>query len=260
MNSLDRYDDDLFAWQYDVSEGTGSNHGDIEFYLGALGELRGDVLELACGTGRISLPLARAGLRLVGLDHARAVLERARRKAREENLEIEFIVGDAVETRLERRFEAVFMAYNSISLIENERVLGLAENISRHLTPTGRFLFDLTRATDSQYRDSDFRLVPWSEPIEDRQLGVRLRRRMELKHRPELAAIDCTYEWELTHAAGPIETRTTTMRFSTWEPEQYVERFEAAGFSLMRLDRARHERNGQTREQVFLELALNAKR
>lgn len=58
MNSLDRYDDAIFAWQYDVSEGTGSNHGDLEFYLDALGETRGDVLELGCGTGRISLPLA----------------------------------------------------------------------------------------------------------------------------------------------------------------------------------------------------------
>ncbi|MBI4870917.1 MAG: class I SAM-dependent methyltransferase [Candidatus Riflebacteria bacterium] len=254
MNSLERYDDALFAWQYDVSEGTGSNHGDLEFYVEALRGTPGRVLELGCGTGRISLPVARAGVALTGLDHARAVIDRARKKAVTAGLELEFVVGDAVETRLERHFEAVFMAYNSISLIENPRVPNLAANIARHLVPGGRFLFDVTRATASLYHGKDVRLVPWSAQIENERLSLRLRRRMELRHRPELDAVDCVYEWELTDATGCVETRTTSMRFSTWEPERYVGHFEAAGFSLVRLGRRPFEKDGQLREHAFVEL------
>ena len=54
---------------------------DIPFYVSAARESGGRVLELGCGTGRVTLPIAEAGVDVVGLESSEAMLEVARRKA-----------------------------------------------------------------------------------------------------------------------------------------------------------------------------------
>jgi ubiquinone/menaquinone biosynthesis C-methylase UbiE len=54
--------------------------GDLAFYQRVAREVGGPVLELACGTGRIALPLAGAGLHVTGVDRSEAMLTIARRK------------------------------------------------------------------------------------------------------------------------------------------------------------------------------------
>lgn len=53
------------------------------------------VLDIACGTGNQSIPAARTGAKVIGLDIAPNLLEQARQRAQSENLKIEFIEGDA---------------------------------------------------------------------------------------------------------------------------------------------------------------------
>jgi SAM-dependent methyltransferase len=53
------------------------------------------VLDVACGTGNQSIPAARTGARVTGLDIAPNLLEQARERARAENLEVDFVEGDA---------------------------------------------------------------------------------------------------------------------------------------------------------------------
>src|ERR1700730_4547961 len=53
------------------------------------------VLDVACGTGNQSIPAARTGAQVIGLDIAPNLLEQARQRAQAENLKIEFVEGDA---------------------------------------------------------------------------------------------------------------------------------------------------------------------
>ena len=53
------------------------------------------VLDVACGTGNQSIPAARTGAQVTGLDIAPNLLEQARERAKSENLKIEFVEGDA---------------------------------------------------------------------------------------------------------------------------------------------------------------------
>ena len=53
------------------------------------------VLDVACGTGNQSIPAARAGAEVIGLDIATNLLEQARKRAADEKLKIEFVEGDA---------------------------------------------------------------------------------------------------------------------------------------------------------------------
>jgi len=74
------------------------------------------ILDIACGTGGYSLTLARQGHRLIGIDLDRAMIEAARDKARNEDLEVSFKVLDmrAVAENLEGRFGLIFCIGNSL--------------------------------------------------------------------------------------------------------------------------------------------------
>ncbi len=113
---------------------------DIEFYLEEARRADGPVLELACGTGRLTIPIARAGVEIVGLDRSRGMLAQAREKAPE----MTWISGDARVFDLGRRFALVFMAFNSMQhLHDYQDVLKLLARVRAHLRPGGHFVFDL---------------------------------------------------------------------------------------------------------------------
>ena len=74
--------------------------------LAAAGELRGEILDVGCGTGENALHLAGLGLRVLGIDAAPTAIARAEEKARARGLAASFRVADALDlARLRRRFE-----------------------------------------------------------------------------------------------------------------------------------------------------------
>jgi SAM-dependent methyltransferase len=122
----------------------GDQDADLGFYL-ALGEgARGPLLELACGTGRLSLPLAKAGHAVTGLDLGAAMLARAREKAAAAKLAVEWIQADVRDFSLGRRFPLILFPYNSIEHLHDEASLrAMFACVKRHLAPGGRFVLDL---------------------------------------------------------------------------------------------------------------------
>ena len=146
------YDD---ALQYDAFNDPES--GDLKFYLAAARRARGPVLELACGTGRLTLPLAKAGMDIAGLDYAGPMVARARAKAAAAGLQVPFFRGDARRFALGRKFGLVFMAFNSVQHFGRRKDLeGLFACVRRHLAPGGKFVFDAF-SPDPRYlvRDPD---------------------------------------------------------------------------------------------------------
>jgi SAM-dependent methyltransferase len=117
---------------------------DLKFLLAEAKKARGPVLELACGTGRLTIPLKKAGVDVTGLDLAAPMLAQARAKAAASGVKINFLRGDARKFRLGKRFKLIFMAFNSMQhLGRREDIEGLFACVRRHLAPGGRFLFDV---------------------------------------------------------------------------------------------------------------------
>lgn len=130
---------------------------DMKFYLAEARKARGPVLELACGTGRLTIPLAAAGLDVTGLDVAAPMLALARSKAGAAGVKARFVKGDARSFRLGRRFKLVFIAFNSLQhLGRRGEIEGLFASVARHLAPGGRFILDVFNP-DPRYlmRDPD---------------------------------------------------------------------------------------------------------
>src|SRR3954468_2892349 len=94
-----------------------------------------DVLDVACGTGNATLPAARAGARVTGLDFAPALLEIARERAADAMVEIGFVEGDAQELPFEdASFDRVISTFGHMFAPDHERT---ASEMKRVLRPGG---------------------------------------------------------------------------------------------------------------------------
>jgi SAM-dependent methyltransferase len=103
----------------------------------------GAALELGIGTGRIALPLAERGIKVVGIDNSEAMLARLRAKPGAGN--IETVVGDMATTRVDGEFDLVYLVFNTISnLVTQDAQVACFENAASHLRPGGRFVIENT--------------------------------------------------------------------------------------------------------------------
>ena len=117
---------------------------DVPFYVEEARKAAGPVLELACGTGRLTIPIAQAGAEIVGLDISQSMLAHAQTKAKAAGVEIEFVEGDCRSFGLGRKFALIFMAFNSMQHLHNfASQAALFANVRKHLAEGGRFVFDV---------------------------------------------------------------------------------------------------------------------
>ena len=121
---------------------------DIPFWVQEAQASGGPVLELACGTGRVAIPIAQAGVPVVGLDNSTQMLKLARAKARKLKLAtnaLRFIRGDMRDFSMGgQKFPLAIIPFRSFQLL-----LSVADQyqalyaIRAHLVPGGRLIIDL---------------------------------------------------------------------------------------------------------------------
>lgn len=104
-----------------------------------------NALEIGCGTGRLTIPIAKAGVAITGVDLSAAMLGKAREKAAADEVVIELVEGDMRDFDLGRRFETVLIPGNSLlHMLEERDVERALDAARRHLAPGGRLIFDIT--------------------------------------------------------------------------------------------------------------------
>ena len=117
---------------------------DVGFYLEEAKAARGTVLEVGCGTGRILLPIARAGIPITGIDGSKQMLERCRAKLRGERATL--VQHDMRDFDLGAQFDLIiapFRVMQHLTTIDDQ--LRFLATVSRHLAPQGRgrLIFDV---------------------------------------------------------------------------------------------------------------------
>lgn len=117
---------------------------DLDFYRKWCGRKPGPVLEICSGTGRLTIPLKKAGLDITGLDLSDSMLEAARAKAAAENLDLTFLKGDMRRFEVSEKYSTIFIPFNSLQDISSiEDVEATLTCVRRHLAADGLFLFDV---------------------------------------------------------------------------------------------------------------------
>lgn len=101
------------------------------------------LLDLACGTGRMSIRLALQGYAMTGVDIVPEMIAHARKKAAARGASVQWVVGDARDFHLGRQFAGIFMIMNAFQFLpEREDHEGLFACVREHLQPGGQFLFE----------------------------------------------------------------------------------------------------------------------
>lgn len=119
---------------------TGDFRGDVPMYLEIAKRHEGPILELACGTGRVAIPLSEAGHSVVGIDFDADIIELARSKAKLLGLHrnISFVQADMLDFDLDQKFPLVIAGGNSlIHLLDFRLVRRSIERCREHLEDNG---------------------------------------------------------------------------------------------------------------------------
>lgn len=120
--------------------------GDVAFYLRQARRTGGPILELGCGTGRVTIPLARKGFAVTGLDLSPHMLRIARQKvaAIPTRLNIRFVHGSMERFDLKQRFRLILIPFRAFQhLLTPDTQRRCLECVRRHLAPDGRFITHL---------------------------------------------------------------------------------------------------------------------
>jgi predicted RNA methylase len=117
---------------------------EVDFVEDSLGiERGGAVLDLACGTGRHAVDLARRGYEVVGFDLSLAMLARAGDEAQDREAKLNFVQGDMREMSFDEQFDGVFCWNTSFGYFEEEKNALVIDRIHRSLRAGGLFLLDV---------------------------------------------------------------------------------------------------------------------
>lgn len=120
--------------------------GDIEFYLEQAKLAGGKVLDLACGTGRISIPLAQSGIDVTGVDLSTEMLARAQEKAQEQGVTdgLKLLQGDMRAFDLQEKFSLIMIPFRSfLHLLHIQEQMKALTCIRKHLAPGGKFIMNV---------------------------------------------------------------------------------------------------------------------
>jgi ubiquinone/menaquinone biosynthesis C-methylase UbiE len=233
VDSLLRYD--AFAWHYEASVGDHAYDGDLAWYPSRIPQMSATVLELACGTGRVALSLARAGLRVIGLDLSEPMLRIARRKAALSGLadRVTFVQGDMQDFALQRRFGTICIPYASFSLLLTAR----AQNeclaaVRRHLTAGGRLLMDMN-FFDTHAALSASRFRQYDAPAYDPDRNAWISRRADAVRMRDGDVIEYEFTYRCQFENGTESEECVPFAFHTLSPIELIRRLESNRFEVI---------------------------
>ncbi|MFQ3535844.1 MAG: class I SAM-dependent methyltransferase [Aggregatilineales bacterium] len=166
---------------------------DLPFYSELAADHGHPILDIGCGTGRVTFHLAAEGYRVHGLDHSRAMLERAERKLRgRADLRdyVTFFHGDALTFTFPERYKLILLPYNAFMHFHTAQAQRqLLTRLAACLAPDGLIIFDLPNAIEmfSTQDDDALRLErtftePESGSLVMQQSVSRLDRAEQLQH------------------------------------------------------------------------------
>jgi SAM-dependent methyltransferase len=148
---------------------------DVEFFVREALAQGGEVLEFGAGSGRVTLPLLRAGVRVTAVDLSQAMLARLEEKLCAEPEEVRervrIVRGDMRSLRLGERFGLVLGTFNVVAhLHTRQELLAFLETAEHHLAPGGTILFD-SMVPSSDELDADPEELFPCDPFVDSRTG-----------------------------------------------------------------------------------------
>jgi ubiquinone/menaquinone biosynthesis C-methylase UbiE len=221
---------DEYAPFYDWENAQTQGRRDVAFWRRLAKAASGHVLELGCGTGRIAMPLARAGVSVVGVDRSSQMLAHARRRVQRSRYghHVRLLRGDIRDLPFpDASFGLVMAPYGILQSLLRERDLGLTlKEVARVLVSGGTCGLELVADLPSwcEYRrhtslqgprGADAHVTLIESVRQDRARGLTL------------------FDQEFVEERGPTTRRKTfTLAFRTLSVPQMTRRLSKAGLDV----------------------------
>jgi SAM-dependent methyltransferase len=212
--------------------------GDTAFYVARARAAGSPVLELGCGSGRILIPTARAGLDVVGLDRSPAMLDLARERVAAlppaARRRIKLVEGDMADFALRRRFALITLPYRAFQhLLTPEDQVRALLCIRGHLRRGGRLAFNLYDPSAELARAGGSAGLRRDEDFIDPRTGRRVAAWYSRRYDPVAQLMRQEYVFDELDADGTVARRSyhpLTMRYTYRAEMQYL--LELCGYTI----------------------------
>lgn len=204
---------------------------DVPFFLSETKPVSGPVLELMAGTGRLSLPLIEAGVKLTCVDSSSAMLKVLSRQLRQRGLRAEVVCADVCQLSLPAAFELVILPFQAfMEIIGAENQCAALAAVFKCLAPGGRFICTLHNpAIRRKQVDGLLRLVGQFPT----QSGMLVVSGFEQGGNP---VVTRQQFFEFFDSEGRLlEKRLLQMKFAFVEKHEFEQQAQGAGFRIVQL-------------------------
>jgi len=171
---------------------------DVSFYVALATEARGTVVELGVGTGRIAIPVAAAGVSVIGVDSSAGMLDVAREQAKLAGVSdlVDLRLGDLRKPPVRGRYPLVTSPFRALLHMENDRNRRAALRAARRLTADdGRFVFDVFEPAQEDIVDTHGRWLEREPGIWERADWDEESRTLTLRVRGDESEAEMSLSW-----------------------------------------------------------------
>ncbi len=241
---------------------------DIQFYVSLARSLKpSSVLELACGTGRITIPLAeegaRSGYSVVGLDAEPAMLRQAGQKAKRlpasVRSRVSFVKGDMRIWSRRQPFDLIVIPCSSIShVLELRDQLAVWDRAHKNLSPGGRFVVETTMPNFAAYADSfaspPRTIVEVDRDVFDKKTQTRLVRQRTVTYMPAEQRAQIRFLYEKYRGKNGVERYIDDFESHVYFPRELQLIFMHAGFEIESVygDYARRQLRSSSGQMIMI--------
>ena len=248
MNS--KYNVGDLIYDANVYDGMNTDLTDLKFYKKWLPKNKNTkILELCCGTGRLTLPIAKNGYTIVGVDITRSMLEKARKKASEGGLEVEFIEADIRTLELTEKFDLIFIPFNSIHHLYQNKDLFQALNVVKyHLKENGLFLLDCFNPNIQYIVESEKQEKKIAKYITEDGRTIEIKQKMRYESNTQINRIE--WHYYINDKFDSIQNMDMRLYF----PKELDAYLKQNGFSIIQKfgDFKEQEFNDSSEKQIFV--------
>lgn len=248
---------DQIARYYDLTHA--DLEDDIGYLLALAGQVNGPILELGCGSGRLLLPLARAGYTITGLDNSAVMLARAQARLAVETEPVQkrvtLLEGDMTTFTTDGYFALAIIPYNTLMHLEPEQVSATLKRVSRCLLAGGLLFIDLANPVAVAQTPND-RFLTLENTLVDPDTGDIIVQMASNWLDEAEQRLHVTWIYDVSPVGGgPVHRTVARLTYHYFYPHELELMLAGAGFKLQKLMGSYDESPFQENSERLLLLA-----
>jgi SAM-dependent methyltransferase len=225
---------------------------------------KGPVLELGCGTGRLLLPLARAGNRVIGLDNSAAMLEKARERLSAEPPEVQnrvrLVEADMADFELGEQVRLAILPYNTLLHLERAAMEQTLKAVGQHMDDNGRLFIDVVNPMLASQTPDD-RMLTLERLMVDPETGETVAQMASSWVDLQEQTLHVTWLFDASPPeGGPVRRMVVQADYHYLYPHEVELMLKTAGFRMARIYGGYDGRPFDEESERLLVLASKGKR